>query len=58
MIGRIAGIAWNLAALLFLASVASALVIVAVRKVRARRLFRDLPNRRLGVPTTHERYSA
>ena len=60
MIGRIAGIVWTATALFFVASIASALVIAVVRKARARslRLFRDLPNRRLGVPTSDERYSA
>ncbi len=47
MIGQIAAVAWIALSWLFLAA-----VVWTVRKARARgkRLFRDLPNQRLGPP--------
>lgn len=50
MLGQVAAVLWELAALAFLA-----LVVFTVRKARARgkRLFVDLPNQRLGPPPAH-----
>ncbi len=46
------GIAWTVVAWFFLLSVAAAPFVVLVRKARARgkRLFVDVPNKRLGPP--------